>query len=40
MNRSDGKEAREVVEQTANDADIVKRSSPLNVIRTECKPYT
>ncbi len=36
MNRSDGKEAREVVEQTANDADIVKRSSSLN-LSTECK---
>ena len=29
---SDGKEARQVIEQTANDVDQVKRSSPLGLI--------
>jgi hypothetical protein len=34
MNRSDGKETRQVVEQTANDVDQVKRSSSLDLIIT------
>jgi hypothetical protein len=39
MNRSDGKEAREVMEQTTNDVDIVKRSSSLNLISTDHKAF-
>src|SRR5258707_13810795 len=36
-NHSDGKEARKGMEQTANDVDIVKRSSSLNLISTNFK---
>jgi archaellum component FlaC len=34
LSRSDGKEAKQVMKQTANDADHVKRSSSLNLIGT------
>jgi hypothetical protein len=38
MNFSDGKEARQAMEQAANDLDQVKRSSSLELISADYKP--
>ena len=32
LNRSDGKEAKQVIKQTANDVDLAKRSSSPNIL--------
>ena len=37
LNRSDGKEAKQVMKQTANDVDQMKRSSSLKLIITDYK---
>jgi hypothetical protein len=37
LNCSDGKEAKQVMKQTANDVDQVKRSSSSNLISTDCE---
>ena len=37
---SDGKEARQVIEQAANDVDRVKRSSSLDLINTDQRPLS
>jgi hypothetical protein len=40
LDRSDGKESNQVIKQTANDVDQVKRSSSLNLIGSNLAPYT
>ena len=40
LDRSDGKETNQVIKQTANDVDQVKRSSSPNFISTNCGTYT
>ena len=40
LDRSDGKETNQVIKQTANDVDQVKRSSSLNPIGSNFVPYS